>query len=437
MKSRLIATQRNVHHGLVAMEHTLEVPLDYARPDGDSITVFARELVTASNEKRDVPYLAWFQGGPGNRAERPATVSGWLKKALESYRVILMDQRGTGLSSLINRTTLADQGGPGEQADYLSKFRADAIVNDAEQIRQLVTTGDRWSILGQSYGGFIALTYLSFHPEGLREVFITGGLPTMTGSPDDVYTLTYQQTAKRCDEFFAVYPGSNERAWEIFEHLQNEEEHLQTGERFTPERFQTLGIQLGTASGFWQLHYQLESAFVDTCKGKRLSDYFLSEVSGVVSFAKNPLYALLQEAIYTHGEATRWSAHRIRERFPEFALSRTRVDGPFRFTGEMVYPWQFEQDSALVPLRAAAEELATMAGLPALYEEEVLASNDVPIAAAVYYEDMFVPRQISLDTADKVRGIQLLITNEYQHDGIRQDGEQLLSKLMKALQPIR
>lgn len=423
-----------VDDGLVVMGHTLQVPLDYASADDGTIAVFARELVTVSNEKRELPYLAWFQGGPGNRADRPVTVSGWLKKALENYRVILIDQRGTGLSSPINRVTLSDHPDAHAQAKYVRQFRADAIVNDAEQIRQLVTGGNRWSILGQSYGGFIALNYLSFHPEGLRQVFITAGLPTMTGNPDDVYALTYQQTAKRCDDFFATYPGANDRAWDIFEHLQTEVEHLPTGERLTPERFQTLGIQLGTAAGFRQLHYQLESAFVDTARGTRLSDYFLNEASGIVSFAKNPLYALLQEAIYTHGEPTRWSAHRVRKQFPEFALNRTRADGPFRFTGEMVFPWQFEQDPALVPLRDVAEQMATMAGLPNLYDEAVLASNEVPVAAAVYYDDMFVPRQTSLATAEKIRDIRLLITNEYQHDGIRQDGESLLSKLMQYIQ---
>lgn len=430
MTSALLSTEHKAYDGLVVKEHTFEVPLNYARLDDGSIRLFARELVTVANQARDLPYLAWFQGGPGNRAERPVGVSGWLKRALEDYRVVLIDQRGTGLSSLINRTTLADQGSVSEQVDYVSKFRADAIVNDAEQVRKHLAAGDKWGILGQSYGGFIALNYLSFHPEGLREVFITGGLSTMTGNPDDVYLLTYQQTAKRCDEFFAACPGANERAWEIFEHLKSADEYMLTGERLTPERFQTLGIQLGTAAGFRNLRYQLESAFVETSRGRQLSDFFLNEISTVLSFAKNPLYALFQEVIYSNGEPTRWSASRVREQYPEFSLNRSSADGPFRFTGEMVFPWQFEQDPALVPLQPVAELLARTAGLPALYDEAALAANTVPVVAAVYYDDMFVPRETSLATSEKIGGIKLLITNEYQHDGIRQDGEQILSKLI-------
>ena len=431
MAGELISTTRSSYDGLVVREHALRVPLDYAAPGGETIDLFARELVTMRDEARDLPFLAWFQGGPGNRADRPTAVSGWLKRALQEYRVVLIDQRGTGGSSLINRTTLADRGGARQQAQYVAKFRADAIVEDAEQIRRLIAGNEPWSILGQSYGGFIALNYLSFHAEGLREVFITAGLSTTSGNSDDVYTLTYQQTARRCDEFFAAYPGMNERAWEIFEHLRSVEEHLLTGERFTPERFQTLGIQLGAAAGFRQLYFQLESAFVQTRRGRRLSDFFLSEISAVVSFARNPLYALLQEAIYTTGEPTKWSAHRVRDRFDEFSVGRARADGPFRFTGEMIYPWQFEQDPALVPLREVAEELANMRGLPELYDPRALASNRIPVSAAVYYDDMFVPRETSLHTASLVRGIKLIITNEYQHDGIRQDGERLLAQLIE------
>jgi dienelactone hydrolase len=50
--------------------------------------------------------------------------------------------------------------------------RADSIVADAEVVRKALvprnaTTQDgKWSILGQSFGGFCALTYLSHAPQG-------------------------------------------------------------------------------------------------------------------------------------------------------------------------------------------------------------------------------------------------------------------------------
>ncbi|MGO8659094.1 proline iminopeptidase, partial [Rhizobium ruizarguesonis] len=61
-------------------------------------------------------------------------------------------------------------------ADYLSLFRADSIVADCEHLRKVVFGGGRWQTLGQSYGGFLTLTYLSKAPEGLSACYVTGGL---------------------------------------------------------------------------------------------------------------------------------------------------------------------------------------------------------------------------------------------------------------------
>lgn len=414
--------------GLEYTEHVVEVPLDHGNP-GETITVFAREVVTVANAAKDLPYLVWFQGGPGNRADRPSGPSGWLGRVLEDYRVVLLDQRGTGRSTPLSRETIpAGLDGLG-LAEYASRFRADAIIADAEAVRRRLCV-ETWSVLGQSYGGFLAVAYLSLYPESLREVMITAGLPSLRGNPEEVYRHTFAATARRSDEFFAAFPGAEDRIWDIADHLDAVAEHLPAGERLTVERLQTLGIQLGTDSGFRALNYQLETAFVETSEGRRLSDVFLRDVEDAVSFARRPLYALLHESIYSRGEPTAWAAHRVRGRRPEFAPDRRRGDGPFRFTGEMVFPWQFEQDPALVPFAAAAEALADMRGLADPFDEAVLRSNTVPVAAAVYVDDMFVPFETSLETAERIAGIDLFITNEYQHDGIRADGRAIVSTLL-------
>jgi hypothetical protein len=51
--------------GYVVTDHEFTVPLNYARPDGESITVFAREVTTPDREHADLPWLIFFQGGPG------------------------------------------------------------------------------------------------------------------------------------------------------------------------------------------------------------------------------------------------------------------------------------------------------------------------------------------------------------------------------------
>lgn len=54
---------------------------------------------------------------------------------------------------------------------------------DCEFIRQSLNI-PKWTLLGQSFGGFISTTYLSFSPSGLESVMMTGGLPPITASVD-------------------------------------------------------------------------------------------------------------------------------------------------------------------------------------------------------------------------------------------------------------
>ena len=177
--------------GLVLTDHAFEVPLDYARPNAERITVFAREAVAAGKKADQLPWLVFLQGGPGFGAPRPVDVTtGWIKRAAKEYRLLLLDQRGTGRSTPVGFQSLARLSSPQAQAAYLRHFRADNIVRDAEWIRKDLEV-DQWSVLGQSYGGFCVVHYLSAAPAGLREALIMGGLPPINHHADDVYRATY------------------------------------------------------------------------------------------------------------------------------------------------------------------------------------------------------------------------------------------------------
>src|SRR5205823_3811657 len=79
--------------GAVLTERAHSVPLDHSKPDGEMITLFTREL--AAPEGFDRPYLLFLQGGPGFEATRPtAPPSGWRKRAIADYRLLLIDQGG-------------------------------------------------------------------------------------------------------------------------------------------------------------------------------------------------------------------------------------------------------------------------------------------------------------------------------------------------------
>jgi hypothetical protein len=114
--------------------------------------------------------------------------------------------------------------------------------------------------------------------------------------------------------------------------------------------------------------------------------------------------------------------------YPEFHLN---TEGPLLFTGEMIYPSMFDEFPQLKPLKPAAEILAKKSDWPMLYDVARLRINRVPIAAAVYYDDMYVPREFSEETAQIVPNMKLWVTNKYEHNGLRADGEVVLDRLLK------
>ena len=395
--------------GLVLVEHELEVPLDHSRPDGERITVFAREV--AEPEGREKPFLVYFQGGPGYEAPRPTGSPigpGWLERALQDFRVLMLDQRGTGRSTPIG--TLPGRS-PQERAEYLAHFRADAIVRDAEALRQALGV-DRWSVLGQSFGGLCVTTYLSLAPEGLREALITGGVPPLGERIDDVYRATYATVAERTRRYFERYPGDRARLQAVADRLDGEELRLPSGDRLTVRRLRALGHVLGMSDGAEELHAILELP--------PESPAFGHDLEAAQLFARNPLYAILHEACWADGGRTRWAAERL---LPD------PNGGPDAFTGEHVFPWMFEEIGALAPLREAAFLLAEREW-PRLYDPERLAANEVPAAAAVYAHDMYVDRALSEETASHVRGLRTWLTSEYEHNGLRADGGRILGRLL-------
>jgi len=418
------------HPGTVITEHSFAVPLDHSRPGGEAIEVFAREVVAAGRAGDALPWLAFFQGGPGFPAQRMIGRQSWLDRALRDYRVLLLDQRGTGRSTPVSARSLARRGlaAPRAQADYLALFRADAIVADAEAIRRELAGGEPWSVLGQSFGGFCVASYLSLAPDGIREAFITGGLPGLAATAEDVYRLTYPLVAGKAAAHYERYPMDVERARAVARRLAGDPVRLPDGRPLTVAAFQSLGQMLGSGAGSHELHYLLEDALDGDGE---LTDAFLHAALGRLSFAGSPLYALLHEACYAQGSATRWAAARVREELPGFGPGPALAgDAPLAFTGEMIYPWTVAQDPALAPLREAADLLAQKGDWPALYDPARLAACEVPVAAAVYYGDMYVPLALSAPTAAAIRGLRAWVTSEWEHDGLRASGGAVLDRLI-------
>ena len=416
--------------GLVLKNCLFELPLDYANPDKKT-GVFARIVVASGMENADLPHMVFFQGGPGSGSPRPMGNSGWIKRVLKEYKLVLLDQRGTGLSTPITAQTIRGLGSAQVQADHLKHFRTDNIVRDAEAIRRQLIGDQPWGILGQSYGGFCSMRYLSAAPEGLREVLITGGIPSLTRPVDDVYRATYKRVIDKNRLYYQRYPEDMEKVLRIVRYLREVDVTMPSGGRLTAERFLQLGLQFGMSDGFEAIHYLIEEAFVDGVDGTNRQEMnwnFLFHLEQLQSFDTNPIFSLMQEACYTQQAASNWSAQRLLSEYPEFSLERQDL---ILFTGEMIYPWMFDTYPQLRPFKQAAEIIAGDATWPVLYDVEKLKQNRVPVAAAVYFDDMYVHREFSEETARIVPNMKLWITNQYEHNGLRADGEAVVDRLLQ------
>lgn len=449
-----VGHQDRLLDGTVITDHWFTVPLDHARPSGPQITVYAREYENPELEPRteegdDVgdprseaqgrrPWLLYLQGGPGGQGTRQARLGGWMKEAARHFRILMLDQRGTGRSTPQNRQTLPLVGTPGEQAEHLVHFRAPSIVQDAEMIRRALGAAP-WTVLGQSFGGFCTLSYLSWHPEGLERALITGGLAPLDGPADQVYRATYGRMRARQEEYFAAHPQDADQLAAVYERARTGAERLPDGSALTVGRVQMLGMLLGGNTRRDQLHYLLEQAFADggfagdpglaPAAERPLSDAFLAALYDQVSRATNPLYLVLHESIYAQpgAEPTAWAAQRVLAEHPDFDPAHTATP---LLTGEMVFDWYTRLDPALLPLDEVTELLAGRTGWGALYDLDRLARNTVPVAAAVSTDDVYVDRDLSLRTAERVQGLQVWETDEYHHDGLGDDGAALLRRLL-------
>ncbi|KAG2141327.1 alpha/beta-hydrolase [Suillus clintonianus] len=409
------------------IDRFFSVPLDYAKPDGQLIRIFVRNLIPLGEAKgsstdaaeSDLPYLLYLQGGPGFGVN--LSLSADLGNAAEymsklhkrKYQTLWLDPRGTGLSTPITADIFQDmQMDDDAIAKYFKHFRADNIVRDCETIRHFLLDNKKdpearkWTILGQSFGGFCAATYLSFHSDGLKEVFIAGGIPPMVDCPDAVYEALVFYVVKveeRNKVYYGKYPKDVQNVRRILSFLASNNVVLPNGGNLTVSRWLQLGMQFGSHGGIDRVHQLVFRAITDLDTLGKLSYGLLDSIQGAQSFDTNPIYAVLHEPIYCQGKRAGWSAHCVIQKNDRFVWEKVKLmpdDVAVYFTGEMDWPM--------------------------LYDKETLKQNKVKVNAATYVDFGLVQQ-----TASVVGNVEQFITNQSFHDGIRKNMEGVLTTLFE------
>jgi hypothetical protein len=238
----------------------------------------------------------------------------------------------------------------------------------------------------------------------------------LTATADDVYARTLPRVARRNIEYYQRFPEDRAVIRRLADRLEAEDVRLPDGDRLTAQRLRIAGSSFGMSTGFDGVHWELlDDDSVQDADAPQLSDRFRYEVMERTGFVDSPLYAM-QEYCYAQGhQPTAWAAQRRLDTMPEFALDAD----PLLFTGETMFPWMFDEIRALRPFRDAAHLLADATDWSPLYDVDRLADNDVPLVAAVYFDDLYVDADLSLDTARRVGNARVWVTNEHEHDGLR------------------
>lgn len=173
----------------------VDVPFDYANPIGSpKIPIFYR-LIPAYGSRHDDPshpVIVVINGGPGipSSAYRPldfdyanpdSPKNGALdrfKYLRQSYRILLVDQRGTD-----GQSAPLDMENPALDADAIARgFSSDSQARDyLAVVEKVIPKDESFFLIAQSYGGMVGMQYLGLTLTGARKpkgiVFSCSALP--------------------------------------------------------------------------------------------------------------------------------------------------------------------------------------------------------------------------------------------------------------------
>ena len=314
---RTLATVR--HHGMHLTDYEFAVPLDHGHPTGEALSIFARALRHGDHASEKRQWLVFLQGGPGYPGPRPLTNSGWVKRALEDYHVLLLDSRGNGGSSVVLPQTLARRGdalraGAVPEAFSRRQHRARCRIDPA-------AAGRRRRAVERP------------RPE-LRRL-LRRALPVLL-SAGTARGVHHRRTAAAVRQRRRLLPAHLSRG--PAQDATNSSRAIPATTRCaaaswntcigTTSRCPPVAASPSAASSRWAScsastrawrisTTSSRSAFCAGVAGDELSLPFLRALENSQTFETNPIFAVLHEMCYTQGAASRWSAERVRGEFPE------------------------------------------------------------------------------------------------------------------------
>ena len=286
----------------------------------------------------------------------------------------------------------------------------------------------------------------------LRGVYITGGVPPVGKTAEEVYLALFRRVKLANDEYYQAHPGDEKKVKRVAKSLAEKEAPVCGRQRLTARGFLTMGRRLGGDKEDYEKMHKLvevlDTSIIDHGKITQPAiDEFWKQGGTSFKLPDRPLYAVLHEAIYCSGpdgtsprwESPRWAAQRVgdgsvaRDRKlsgeeatgPEFSWLQENFDfsgprdHPLYFTGEAIFRFMLE-DAGLDCFFKAADALAGQSHWPKLYCRDQLKENTVPAKAVPYKNDMYVDYHFSTETLNMIANCELIdVPDDWLHASLK------------------
>jgi pimeloyl-ACP methyl ester carboxylesterase len=210
---------------------TLTVPLDRT---GRVAGTRRLNVAAADNAKAPRGVLLFLTGGPGQPGVASVErVAARLTPVLTDYRLVMVDQRGTGgtaircpqLQAQVGTSDIAVPSAAAVRAcaAKLGRTRGlystDATVADLDDLRRALGAGT-WTIDGVSYGTFVAERYALAQPRAVRALVLDSVLPHVDPQADDSLYLTGLKATGRvlraaCRDLGCGFDPADDLAWVV------------------------------------------------------------------------------------------------------------------------------------------------------------------------------------------------------------------------------
>jgi pimeloyl-ACP methyl ester carboxylesterase len=212
---------------------TLTVPLDHR---GRMPGTLDLQVATADNAGAPKGTVLFLSGGPGQPGVSLIDgIAGRIPEVAKQYRLVMLDQRGTGEFGAINCPQLQAQVGSSDIAaptpsavkecsdvigDRKGLYGTEQTVADYESLRQALGV-DKMVVDGVSYGSFTAARYAAAYPTRVRKVVLDSVLPHVDPEADDgLYAVGMHAEARVLRDACAAAPAcgfdpADELAWVV------------------------------------------------------------------------------------------------------------------------------------------------------------------------------------------------------------------------------